>query len=187
MSSDYTPDRNDLVRLAEQCERGAEQLRYEAQHAAEVLADRGHSTVQAADWARQKQQAAAAAADYAAGLRREYDALGETGTPTLERFRQAEQVANAANLGGILIDGRPMAERDAQSDSVWHDSGRDAWQAGTHPTQQKAAEVESAGVFTHVAETINGRDQVPFWRLGSQDDLTAGQQQAPGDDDADGM
>jgi predicted heme/steroid binding protein len=83
---------------------------------------------------------------------------------------QAEQVAKAAELGGILIDGRPQAERIAQSGSIYDQTAREHWEAGTHPTQVKASDVEATGRFSHIAETVDGIEQVPYWQLGGNGD-----------------
>ncbi|MDI6101888.1 hypothetical protein QLQ12_25035 [Actinoplanes sp. NEAU-A12] len=153
--------------LARRCEAGARDLEYEADNAAEVLAGRaGGDRLDPQQWAAGQRNAAQAAREYAAELRAE---AGDQPTARLNpaQFAQAERVALAAELGGILIDGRPSAERIAQSsDYTGHNIDRELWLAGTHPAQQKAAEIEATGKFTHVAETIDGVKQVPFWRLG---------------------
>jgi hypothetical protein len=160
--------RAQLEQLAARCEQGAARLKWSAENAAAELADRGYAgQVDPDEWGARKMRAAVAAAEYASGLRREAAELGEAGTPTAERVRQAERVAKAAESEGILIDGRPMAERTAATaDALSGEADKIAWEAGTHPTQEKAAEIEGSGVFGHVNETIDGRAQVPFWQLG---------------------
>lgn len=159
-------NREHLNRLADRCETGAAQLAHEAENAAEVLATRaGGDQHDPQEWAARKQAAAEAARQYAKDLRAEAASLGDHERPSETRIREAEKVAQAAELGGILIDGRPMAERAAQSGTEF-DTERKSWEAGEHPAQQKAREIEATGAFEHVAETINGRRQVPFWQLG---------------------
>ncbi|RSM59471.1 hypothetical protein DMB66_27690 [Actinoplanes sp. ATCC 53533] len=173
--------------LAARCERGAETLEHEAAHAAEILAERGHPNADAQDWATRKAAAATAAREYAAGLRADA-AAGPGPDARLDpgRLAQAEKVASAAELGGILIDGRPMAERDAQSDSVFNQHTRELWEAGKHPAQEKAQQIEATGKFTHVDETIGGVKQVPFWQLGRPaDENTSPRYAARTDSDAD--
>jgi hypothetical protein len=177
-----------LRQLADRCERGAQQLTYEGDHAAEVLADRGHPDADPNEWAQRKQAAATAARQYAADLRAEADALGQGERPSQERIDQAEKVASAAELGGILIDGRRMAEATATADNahIWNPADKEAWEAGTHPAQTKAAVVEGSGMFEHVAE----EGQVPFWQLRGATDQATNEQSAPAqavrvDDDAD--
>ncbi|MEU4216206.1 hypothetical protein [Actinoplanes sp. NPDC026623] len=173
--------------LARRCEAGAETLEHEADHAAEILATRaGGDKADPQEWAAKNRAAAHAAREYAAALRAEAGDRGPLARMTPDRLAQADQVASAANLGGILIDGRRMAERQAQSDSVFDESHRRAWEAGEHPSQVKAAEIEATGQFTHVAETINGVEQVPFWRLGwSTDESVAQRQTERADSDGD--
>ena len=154
--------------LAQRCERGADTLEQEAARAEEILAGRGYPGADAQNWASRKYAAATAARDYAAQLRAEGAAgRGVDFRMDPARLAQAERVASAAELGGILIDGRPLAERDAQNGSVLNQNTRERWQAGTHPAQEKAAQVEATGKFAHVDETIGGVKQVPFWQLGS--------------------
>jgi hypothetical protein len=161
-------NREHLIALADRCDKGAEQLAYDGEHAAEVLADRGWPNADAEEWAGRKQAAAASAREYAAGLRAEAVSMNEGDRLSEERIRQAERVADAAELGGgILIDGRRLAEATAQSGSVFDRPARESWEAGTHPAQQKACQIEATGVFQHVAETINGVPQVPYWQLGA--------------------
>ncbi|MEU4241896.1 hypothetical protein [Actinoplanes sp. NPDC026619] len=165
--------------LARRCEQGAEDLEHEADNAAEILPTRaGGDRIDPQNWAEQKRAAAHAAREYAASLRAEAGDRGPLARMDRNRLAQAEQVASAANLGGILIDGRGPAERQAQSDSVFDEGHRQAWEAGEHPSQRKAAEVEATGQFTHVAETIDGVEQVPFWRLGGSTDEATAQRQA---------
>ena len=160
-----------LHALAERCEAGAEQLTYEAEHAADVLAERGYPNVDAQQWAADKHAAAAAARQYAEGLRAEAANLTDGQRPSDERLRQAEKVADAAHLGGILIDSRPTAEATATAPNahVWHAADKEAWESGTHPAQTKAAAVDGSGAFEHVAES----GQVPYWQLGRTDQAAA--------------
>jgi hypothetical protein len=163
--------------LAQRCERGAGTLEHEADNAAEVLADRGYPGADAEKWAADKRNAARAAREYATDLRAE---AGDrpTGRPEPSRLAQAERVASASELGGILIDGRPLDEARAQSDSVLDADARKAWEEGTSYSQQKASEIEATGKFTHVDETIGGVKQVPFWQLGQPTDESTSQQHA---------
>ncbi|MEU4239519.1 hypothetical protein [Actinoplanes sp. NPDC026619] len=164
--------------LARRCETGAEQLKYEAEHAAEILPTRaGGDRLDPQQWAAQKLTAAQAALDYAAGLRAEAAEHGPLARMEPDRLAQADKVALAANLGGILIDGRGPAERQAQSDSVFDENHRKAWEAGEYPAQIKAAEIEATGRFTHVAETIDGIEQEAFWQLGGTADESTDQRQ----------
>jgi hypothetical protein len=78
--------------------------------------------------------------------------------PTEARIREAEKVAAAANLGGILIDGSRLSQ--AAADNAWSHAERQAIEE--HQRAQTAA-IEGSGVFAHVAEP----GQVPFWQLGS--------------------
>lgn len=156
-------DTEHLTALAGRCDKAAEQLTYEAEHAAEVLADRaGGSQVDPNQWAADKRAAADAARQYAAGLRTEAAELGEYDRPSKERIAQAEKVALGAEMGGILIDGQPMAEATATDPGahVWAPATKEAWESGTHPAQTKAVDVEGSGQFEHVAD-----DGVPFWQL----------------------
>jgi hypothetical protein len=79
--------------------------------------------------------------------------------PTQARTREAEKVADAANLGGILIDGSRLSEAAAQK--AWSNAER--WAIEEHQRAETAA-IEGSGVFAHVAEP----GQVPFWQLGSK-------------------
>ncbi|GAA0469455.1 hypothetical protein Aca07nite_27830 [Actinoplanes capillaceus] len=161
--------------LAQRCENAARELEHVGENAAEVLTERGYGDwidsgrIDPQTWGNTHTNAAYAARAYAAELRTE---AGDNPTGRMDRDRlaQAERVAKAAELGGILIDGRPMAERTAQSGMYGTETDRVLWEAGTHPDQVKAAEIEATGRFTHVAETINGIEQVPFWRLGGPTD-----------------
>jgi hypothetical protein len=159
MSNDDTYDG-----MAARIEAAADDLTREADNAAEVLAERGWGDADPQQWADRKRAAATAARQYAAELRAVDH--GPQARLTAERLAQAEQVANAAELGGILIDGRPVAERTAEGA---------AWEAGTHPAQEKAREIEATGAFTYVAETIDGVEQVPFWQLGGPVDQSPAQ------------
>ena len=152
-------DADHLRHLADRCERGADELTYEAEHAAEMLGEGGYG-LDPKEWAANKQAAAAAAREYAAGLRAEADGLAEGQRPSEERIAQAEKVAAAAELGGILIDGR----RAAANARTYSDAER---QANLDAAADKAAAVEGSGMFGHVAETIDGVEQVPFWQLGA--------------------
>ena len=175
--SDYAPTREDLVKVAADIDGGVLTLLDEAERAAEILPTRaGGDRIEPADWARQKRRSAAAATRYAETLRREAHSMAIAAAddrarpaswtrPTPARFAQAQWVAKAAELGGILIDGRPLAAFKGESDSVFDQHERELWEAGTHPAQVKAAEIEAAGVFEHVAGPIDGVEQVPFWRL----------------------
>ncbi|MBW6432715.1 hypothetical protein KZ829_03040 [Actinoplanes hulinensis] len=152
--------------LARRCEAGARELEHEADNAAEVLAGRcGGDQIDPQQWAAKQHAAAQAAREYAAELRAE---AGDDPTVRMDPARrtQAERVAKAAEMGGYLVDGRPLAERTAQSGMYGTETERVAWEAGTHPAQVKAAEIEATGRFTYVAETIEGIDQVPLWQLG---------------------
>lgn len=160
-----------LHALAERCEAGAAQLTYEAEHAAEVLAGRGYPNVDAQQWAADKHAAAAAAGQYAEGLRAEAANLSEGQRPSDERLRQAEQVADAAHLGGILIDGSRMSE--AAADNPWHSD--ETRQAIADEQRAETAALAESGMFGHVAEA----GQVPYWQLGRTD------QTADADDAAD--
>jgi hypothetical protein len=156
-------DRKHLLKLAEQCEAGADQLTYEGDHAAEVLAERGYPNADAQEWANRKTAAAAAARQYAQGLRAEAAGMGPGDRPTDERIREAEKVADAANLGGILIDSRRSAEIAAAN--PW--TSPEARQAAKDYAQAKADTIERTSVFEHVAEP----GQVPFWQLGRTDQV----------------
>jgi hypothetical protein len=76
------------------------------------------------------------------------------------RIREAEKVADAANLGGTLIDGSRLSE--AAADNAWSNDERQAIEE--HQRAETAA-IEGSGLFEHVAEP----DQVPFWQLGRAD------------------
>jgi hypothetical protein len=167
--SDWTPpadqpgwlDRRHLLKLAERCERGAAEMEQVAGNAAEVLAERGYPNTDAAEWAARKLGAATAARAYAQGLRIEAEQLGETGRVSEERIAQAEHVATAATVDGILIDSRRVADDNAahhRGSALYGDSSR----LQAEHTHRKAAEIESTGVFTLVADP----GQVPFWQLG---------------------
>jgi hypothetical protein len=148
-------NREHLLNLADQCERGADELQRAADDPAAVLAERGyHDYPDAQQWGQRKQAAAAAARQYAAGLRAEADALGEGQRPSRQRIEQAEKVAHAANLDGILIDGRRLAA----DQRVWSEGER---QATKDHHQAEADAIEGSGLFEHVTE----EGQVPFWQL----------------------
>ncbi|GIF02347.1 hypothetical protein [Paractinoplanes rishiriensis] len=142
------PPSDSYEALAARCERGADELDRLADNAAEVLSQRaGQADPQ--QWAADKRAAAATAREYAAGLRAE---AGEhpNARPTPQRLAQAQQVATAANVDGILIDGSHLE--------------------GADPGKHQA--VTDSGVFTHVAEP----GQVPFWKLGTPADQNTAQQ-----------
>ncbi|WP_213456664.1 hypothetical protein [Rhizomonospora bruguierae] len=152
--------------LAARCDTAAAELMHEAENAKEILASCGYSNVDWPEWAAHKVSAATAARGYAAGLRAEAAERGPDARPDASRLAQAKRVALAAEMGGILVDSRPTAQRTAeQANALFGQADREAWEAGTHPSQQKAREIEATGVFMHVAETIDGVQQVPFWRL----------------------
>jgi hypothetical protein len=160
MSNDDTYDA-----MAARIDAAADELYREADNAAEILPTRaGGDQADPQQWADRKRAAATAAREYAAELRAVEH--GPQARLTDERRAQAERVADAAELGGILIDGRAMAERNAHSDRLFNEYERDLWDTGTHPTQDKAREIDATGKFTHVADTIDGIEQVPFWQLG---------------------
>jgi hypothetical protein len=137
----YDPRASDHLRdLASRCDAGADQLDYEAKHAADVLAERaGYPHVDASAWAARKEAGAAAARQYAQDLRTEAAGMDTGDRADAVRVREAEAVADAANLGGILIDGR----------------------RGADYAQDKADTIDATGVFEHVNEP----GQVPFWQL----------------------
>ncbi|MFG1609500.1 hypothetical protein [Actinoplanes sp. NPDC049265] len=184
---DDRPTAGTYEQMAQRIDRGADRLDYEADNAAEILAYRAAGDrVDPQQWAAERRRAAEAARGYAAELRADAD-TETTAEQGWDRLRQAELVAVSTDSGGTLIDGRPLAEHKAQSDSVFDRDERQAWEAGTHPTQEKAREIEATGKFDHVAETIDGIEQVPFWRLGSPaDESTTGQQTSGTDEDGDG-
>lgn len=162
---DDRPTADTYEQMAQRIDRGADRLDYEADHAAEVLADRmGGDRVDPNEWAAEKRRAAEAARGYAAGLRADAgnDTPAEAGW---ERLRQADLVAVSTDSGGTLVDGRRLDEARAQSDSVFDADARKAWEEGTTCSQEKARQVEATGLFTYVDETIDGIKQVPFWRL----------------------
>jgi hypothetical protein len=159
-------DAEHLRQLADRCERGADQLQRDADDPVGVLSERGGligDLNEALEWGRRHGAAAAAAREYAAGLRAEADALGDGERTTPERIAQAEKVATAAELDGILIDGRRLADDMASGafadDRAYRQAHRDSAQAA-------AAQIEGSGMFAHVAETIDGVEQVPYWQLG---------------------
>ncbi|WP_432838917.1 hypothetical protein [Dactylosporangium sp. CA-092794] len=183
-------DRQYLLNLADRCERGAAELDAEAADPRGMLTDRGYNpdSYDLDAMTVQKTAAAGTARAYAEYLR----SLACTGTGPVPdgMIRQAETVADAANLGGILIDGRPTAEATATAPNahIWHAADKNAWEAGTHPTQTKAAAVDGTGAFVHIAD----EGQVPFWHLGHTDQthpqaMAEPAAQADNADDADGM
>ncbi|MDP9797455.1 hypothetical protein J2S43_005967 [Catenuloplanes nepalensis] len=160
----------DLIRVAARIDEGVADLRHSADNAEEVLADRGYPGHDHAQWGAEHAAAATAAEQYATALR---ERAAQADTPVAEaEYRQAEQVATAANVDGILIDSRPVGERamaDGSWDNYWNQREKDAWEAGEHPSQVKATDVEATGMFTHVAEP----GQIEFWRLTPQAQATA--------------
>lgn len=171
----YRPTWADMERVADRCERAAATLADTADNAAEILPTRAcGDLVEPATWALQKRRAAGAARAYAAELR---DLIATRGTsrPDPDRYGQAELVATAAECDGILIDGRPTAERSLTAGRVWVEPYvRQQWAAGKDPTQVKARAIESTGLFVHIADTIDGVAQVPFWRLVGRAQVDAG-------------
>ena len=167
---DDRPSAATYEQMAQRIERGADHLDHEAEHATEVLADRmGSDRVDPQQWAADQRRAAGAAREYAGRLR------AEAGTETTAeagwaRLDQADLVAVSTDSGGTVIDGRPLDEARAQSDSVFDADARKAWEEGTSYSQEKARQIEDTGLFTHVDETIDGVKQVPFWRLGGNVD-----------------
>src|SRR2546421_3108409 len=159
-------NREHLLNLADRCEAGANELQLAADDPAAALAERGyHDQPDVQEWGARKAAAAAAARQYAEGLRAEAASMGESERPSEDRIRQAEKVADAANLDGILIDGSRLTESSIEHG--WHDeAGKQALR--DHQAAEDAA-VEGSGVFEHVPETINGVEQVPFWQLGHTD------------------
>lgn len=149
-----------LLDLAERCEAGAADLTYEAEHAAEVLAGRaGGDQTDPQAWAARQAAAAQAARQYAQSLRAEAAAMAEGQQASEERVREAEKVADAANLGGILIDGQQLT--DAALDSPWHSA--ETRQAISDAQHAKTAAIEGSGQFDHV--TNDG--EVAYWQLGA--------------------
>lgn len=162
-------DTEHLLTLAERCEKAAVDLDYEADNAAEVLTTRaGGDRMDPDQWAADKRSAASAARNYAAGIRAEAEAADPYLRPSAERLAQAEKVARGAEMGGILVDGRRLAE--ASAEGAWDQQGRDAILAGYQADRDA---VEGSGQFTHVAETIDGVEQVPYWQLGNPAQQTA--------------
>ena len=152
-------NREHLLALADRCEVGAEHLAYEGEHAAEVLAERaGGAQADPQEWAARKTVAAAAARQYAQNLRAEAETMREGQRVPEPRIREAEKVADAANLGGILIDSRRLDTASSWDSPEMQQATRDYAQA-------KADTIERTGMFDHVAD--NG--QVPFWQLGRAD------------------
>ncbi|MFI5497358.1 hypothetical protein [Actinoplanes sp. NPDC051859] len=126
-----------LLALAERCDDGANTLLRDARDVASVLPGRaGGGHIDARVWAQRHEQAALVAREYAAALRREAAALAPGQRVPADRFAEAELVARASEMDGILI--------------------------GSGPARLLAA----SGLFGHVAETIGGMVQVPFWQLG---------------------
>jgi hypothetical protein len=159
--------REDINKLVGRIEKGAEQLAYERDNAAAVLADRGYPNEDAQAWAERKDKAHQAAIDYAGRLRARAATMDDFDRVQQYEIDEAERVAKAAEMGGILIDGRPAAANSAERNKIWDDGAEQAQlDAGTHESQVKAAEIKRTGAFRHVDETIDGVKQVPFWELG---------------------
>lgn len=191
-------DRQYLLELADRIDRSADDLAAMATDPRGTLQGRGYHETddEVAAFGTRKEAAAAAARQYAQKLRSE--ASDGTGPVARSRVEEAETVETAARCDGILIDGRGPAEALATADDahIWRPAEKEAWEAGTHPAQIKAAAVEGSGVFEHVAEEIDGVKQVPFWQLrgdtaDAQDSAAAAEQAAATDntatcDDSDG-
>lgn len=141
--------------IAEKIEQALPELEAETADPAGTLEARGWPTDGAEDFGARKRASVIAARDYAASLR-ERAAAGQP--MTLSDIAEAEKVAHAAQMGGILIDSRRLTE----SQRYWSDEERQA--AIAHEDAKRAA-IEGSGAFTHVAED----GQVPFWQLGSVD------------------
>src|SRR5262249_5331869 len=144
---------------------------YEADNAVEVLADRANGDLaDPAEWAADKRVAATAAREYASALRAEADRLGQGARVSTQLLAEAETVALAAEMGGILIDGRNLAEGGAER----------AWFAGeglatlAHYLADRDT-IERSGLFEHITED----GQVPFWRLRGGIDHAANTSLAP--------
>jgi hypothetical protein len=150
-------NRDHLLTLAERCETGAAQLDHDAEHAAQLLPGRGWSDADAERWAADKRAAAAAARHYAQGLRAEAAGMGEDDQPSQARIEQAQKVADAATLGGTLIDGSRLSEAAAAHPL----NSAEMRQAIEEDQRAKTEAVEGSGMFTRVAEP--GR--VPYWQL----------------------
>src|SRR5262249_45453176 len=144
------------------CDAAADKLTYEAEHAAEVLAERGYPDADAPQWAARKHAAAAAARQYADGLRTQADTIGPDDRPSHERIAQAEKVTLAAGLAGILMDGSRLDA--AALDSPWN--SQEMKQAIRDHAAAERAAIEGSGLFEHIAED----GQVPFWQLGGHTD-----------------
>ncbi|WP_033345596.1 hypothetical protein [Catenuloplanes japonicus] len=154
----------DLTGLADRIDASAAGLAFDAEHATTALDARGHGDLSQDDqdaWAGRHADAALAAAQYADRLRDQASTMDAGAAVPDADYAQAETVAAAADLNGILIDGRSLAEHTIADGSPWHTGEREAWDAGEHPAQVKAATVEATGAFTHIAEL----GQVPFWQL----------------------
>lgn len=163
------PDADRMEALAASCEQGADTLTHEAEHAAEVLATRaGADRADPQAWADRKRGAATAARVEARHLRTQAALLRESGgraDPAL--LAQAEKVATAANVGGILIDGSRLHTAASEHPNTSDEHRRGIEQ---HAAQHRAA-IEGSGRFGHVAED----GQVPFWQLGTDPDHQAAQ------------
>lgn len=154
----YVPFKRDLTDTADRIDRGIADLARERDEA------RAEGDEARAEW---KQRAIDEAGRWSTDLRARVESDLD-GPVDPDFYRQAEQVATAANCSGVLTDGRPMAERTATAPAahIWTPAHKESWGAGDHPAQTKAAEVEASGAFGHVAGEVNGVEQVPVWRLG---------------------
>jgi len=159
-------DRRYLLDLAARIDRGADELDADATDPRGTLEARDYHLPEDEIEAFGARHAAAgkAARQYSARLREE--ATADIGPVPAERIRQAEKVATAAGLGGILIDGSRLDEAAMASPST-SDAQR---QAIEDHTRAERAAIEGSGMFTHVAEP----GQVPYWQLRQADQDTAG-------------
>lgn len=150
--------RREAARLVEKIERGIAVLEAEAAEPAKTLAERGYPNADAEEWGKRKRDSILTAQQYAEDLWQRVDAGGQL-TPVDQA--EAEKVALATQMGGILIDGSRWA--DPANQSPWTSDEERA--AITKHYQDKAAAVEGSGAFTYVAEP----GQLPFWHLGHAD------------------
>lgn len=109
-----------------------------------------------------KHDAATAAERYAERLRGEIAGRAADATVEAAKVAAAEKVALAANLGGILIDGKRLD--DAALANPLHSDDLKA--AIRSLAAEKRAAIEGSGAFRHVAD----EGQVPFWRLSTETD-----------------
>lgn len=157
--------RADALTLVRRIRAGADELRQEGADPARVLTDRGYGPdiakgkINPAEWGARQLDAAAAAEAYAD--RFEATLAGQPGMVPDQVYREAEKVAKAAQLGGILIDGSRLANSAVENPS--NDAGMRSAILGHQAAEESA--IGGSGAFAHVAETINGIEQVPFWRL----------------------